>query len=607
MTAPLSQATNSAPSFWLSGDRWQEQQADENYILAAQQRYGVGEIVARLLNQRHVPLEEIDAYLAPSLRDLMPDPLHLKGMAEAIERLRNAILQDEMIGIFGDYDVDGATSSAILKRYITACGGRCAVHIPDRQKEGYGPNLYGFQKLRDAGATLIVTVDTGALAHQVLADAKADGFEVIVLDHHQGEPTLPEAVAVVNPNRFDETTALTYLAAVGVTFLALVALHSTLREAGYFTPTRPEPDLRWLLDIVALGTICDVVPLTGLNRAFVVQGLKIMAQHRNIGMAALFDVAAVDETPNPYHCGFVLGPRINAGGRVGKADLGTRLLTCEDPEQARQIAQQLDHYNQERRAIEAAVLEAAMAQAEAQLNANPNTPMLFALGEGWHEGVIGIVAGRVKEKFNLPSAVITFNVQGMGKASARSVSGVDMGQMVIAARQAGLLEAGGGHAMAAGFSVTAEKNEAFMQFAREKLAPKVATYQQDHIRHYAATLPLTAASVELAEAIEQVGPYGAGNAAPRFCFSGLQLVKADIIGKTQEHLRLIFTEPKADTLRSAQSLKVMSFGTAQTDFGQELLSRKGQRFDVIGRLKREEWQGRVSLSLMLEDARLIHA
>ncbi len=588
---------------WLSGNKWQLRAGDDAFALAVAQRYGLPEIIGTLLAQRNVPLEQVEAYLSPSLRELLPDPFHLQGMAKAVERIAKAVQQGETIGIFGDYDVDGATSSAILLRYLNACGGKAVVHIPDRQKEGYGPNMFGFEKLRDQGATLIVTVDTGALAHDVLAQAAKAGMEVIVLDHHQGEPELPQSIAVVNPNSFAETTDYKYLAAVGVTFLALVGLNKTLREAGYFADKK-EPDLKSLLDIVALGTVCDVVPLIGLNRAFVTQGLKVMAQKYNHGLTAALAVGSVTEAPSVYHCGFVIGPRINAGGRVGQANLGVQLLTAKEFGKAHEIAEQLDHYNKERRAIESHVQEEAMKMAEAQLAAG-EASMLFMVGQNWHEGVIGIVAGRIKDKFGLPTAVIALNEAGMGKASARSVSGVDMGQMVIAARQAGLLVAGGGHAMAAGFSVAADKRDEFIAFARNHLAKAVANYQQYYVREYAATLPLSAATIELCDQLEQVGPFGAGNAAPRFCLQGVQLVKADIIGKTQEHLRLIIAEPQSTIGRSNASLKVMSFGTAQEQFGQQLLAAKGKTLSLIGRLKREEWQGRVSVSLMLEDAMIL--
>lgn len=585
---------------WLSGKKWQAKAQNAPFALAVAQRYGLPEILGELMAQRGVPLESVEDYLVPSIRNLLPDPSHLQDMDKAAARLAQAVQSGEIIGIFGDYDVDGATSSAILLRYLRECGARAVVHIPDRQKEGYGPNLYGFGRLREQGASLIVTVDTGALAHQVLGEAAAQGYEVIVFDHHQGEEELPSAVAIVNPNRYDETTEYRYLAAVGVTFLALVALHKTLREAGYFAQ-RKEPDLLALLDIVALGTVCDVVPLKGLNRAFVVQGLKILAQKHNAGLAALLAVGGVEDAPTPYHLGFVLGPRINAGGRVGQADLGVQLLTCDNFEQAHSLAEQLDLHNRERKAIESQVQEAAMQQAEAQIAGGEKT-MLFAVGQHWHEGVIGIVAGRLKEKFGLPVAVIALNEQGQGKASARSVSGVDMGQMVIAARQSGLLEAGGGHAMAAGFTVTAEKRDAFIAFARERLAQAVVDYDAHYVHEYAATLPISAATPELAAKLEQVGPFGAGNAAPRFRVDGVRVVQAEVIGKTGEHLRLIVAEPQENIGRSTGSVKVMSFGTVNEPFGQQLLAAKGREVSLIVRLQREEWRGRVSVSLMLEDA-----
>ena len=461
-----------------------------------------------LLCQRGVTLAEAEGYLQPTLRDLLPDPHHLLDMRKAAARFAAAIMAGQIIGVFGDYDVDGATSSALILRFCRSLGIATALHIPDRQKEGYGPNITGLRKLHAQGARLIITVDTGTLAFAPLAEATAEGMEILVIDHHQGEPTLPDAHAVVNPNRFDETSAHGHLAAVGVTFLLLVATNAALREAGHFT-NRPTPDLRHLLDIVALGTVCDVVPLVGLNRAFVLQGLKIMRQRNNAGLAALMDVSRLDQPPGVYHLGYLLGPRINAGGRVGQSDLGTRLLTTEDPDEARHIAEQLEQYNKERKAIEAQVQEQASLQAESQRNA----PFILVAGDGWHEGVIGIVAGRLKEAHNRPAAVVSFNAQGIGKASARSVKGVDLGQAVIAARQAGLLVAGGGHAMAAGFTVQREKFEDFTAFLTAQLEKAVAAHALQDALHLDAELALSAATLEMAALLEQAGPYGAGNPA----------------------------------------------------------------------------------------------
>ena len=590
---------NSKDFPWLSGKKWEISPRNERIEAAMAQQYGVSPVIAALLVQRGVAVEDVESYLNPTLRELMQDPFQLLDMHKAVDRLCRAIEAKEVIGIFGDYDVDGATSSALLVRYFRDIGIETAVYIPDRQKEGYGPNITGFRELQRQGASLIITVDTGTLAFDVLQQAAEEGMQTIVLDHHQGEPTLPQAIAVVNPNRFDERSDYTNLAAVGVVFLLLVALTKQLREQPL--PSQPElasnlPDLRWLLDIVALGTVADVVPLTGLNRAFVVQGLRILAQRRNAGLVALMDIARLDEAPNPYHLGFVLGPRINAGGRVGQSDLGVRLLTTQDSQEAKELAALLDSYNQERRAIESGVVEAAKEQATRQQGA-----FLIAQGEGWHEGVIGIAAGRLKEQFNQPAAVISWNEQGVGKASARSVKGVDLGQAIIAARQQGLLEAGGGHAMAAGFTVTKQKFDEFANFMHQRLESAVHHYQHDYSHRVDIALPLSAATVPLIQSLEQLGPFGAGNAAPRYVFEGVTLVAVDVLKDI--HLRCIFAEDKGKLAATNGRLKAMLFSAVDTQMGQLLLNSVGRQFDVIARLKRESWQGRESVTAMLDDIR----
>ncbi len=626
MTAIFAESS-SISSHWISGKRWQIAQVDNRAVMAMQQQTGLPEILCRLLVHRGVTAEGAEGYLNPSLKNLLPDPLTLKDMEKAVARLVQAIQAKETIGVFGDYDVDGATSSALLLHYFRWLDVPAAVHIPDRQKEGYGPNMFGLTRLKEQGAKLVITVDTGTLAHAVLAEAAEAGMEIIVVDHHQGEPTLPASLAVVNPNRFDEDSSEGHLAAVGVTFLLLVALHKKLKELSYFSPlplgevaersdagegsphpahkssqTSPngrvykEPDLRWLLDIVALGTVCDVVPLTGVNRAFVAQGLKILRQRQNIGLTALMDVAGLDEPPTPYHLGFLLGPRINAGGRVGLSDLGVKLLTAISREEAMPLAQQLDQFNKERKAIEANVLEQAMLQAERQQNA----PMIFASGEGWHEGVIGIVAGRLKEQFNRPAAVIAWH-EGKGKASARSVSGVDLGKVVIAARQQGFLTAGGGHKMAAGFSLLEASYEAFQQFVFGQIGADVGRYHAEYAGEVEGTLPCSAMTLELAALLEKAGPFGAGNPTPRLMVSPAKIIQADVLGTN--HLRLIVTDASFGGRGQSTRLKVMGFGMAETPLGQALLNHRTQPVELIGRLKQESWQGRESVSLMLDDAR----
>ncbi len=438
----------------LTGRRWAARLGDERLALAIAQRHGLPDAVSRLLAAREVDLEGVPDFLEPTLRKFLPDPSHLKDMDAAIARLVRAVRQSERIVVFGDYDVDGATSSALLLRFFRAVGGNIGVYIPDRRKEGYGPNAPALLKLRQEGTAVVVTVDCGVTAFEPLAEARRVGLDLIVIDHHQAEVALPEAIAVVDPNRIDDASPHKQMAAVGVAFLLCVGVNRALREAGWYTGERSEPDLRQWLDLVALGTVCDVVPLTGVNRALVRHGLLVMAQRRNAGLAALADVARLKETPGAYHLGFMLGPRVNAGGRVGQADLGARLLSSDDPHEVGALAVRLDELNAERRAIERDVLDQAIGRIEGLYGPDRKglPAALVVESEGWHVGVIGIVASRLVERYGRPTFVIGMDGE-LGKGSGRSVRGVDLGAAVIAARQSGLLVNGGGHAMAAGLTV----------------------------------------------------------------------------------------------------------------------------------------------------------
>src|SRR5689334_8190736 len=433
----------------VCGRRWRFRNSEARAGEAIAERLGVPEIVGRLLAQRGVDLDHAPSFLAPRLRDQLPDPSHLRDMEAAVARLVRAVQGGETISIFGDYDVDGATSAALLTRFFAATGTPTRIYVPDRLREGYGPNTRALLRLHEEGVRVVVTVDCGTTAHLPLAEAAEAGLDAIVIDHHVAEPLLPRAAAVVNPNRLDETSPHGGLAAVGVAFLLVVAVNRALRRAGWYTGGRCEPDLLQWLDLVALGMVCDVVPLSGLNRALVAQGIRVARRLANPGLAALAAAAGLDEPVDAYHLGFLLGPRVNAGGRVGAADLGARLLAADDPVLAAELAGRLDQYNRERREIEARTLDAAVAMVE---NAPQSPVLIFAAAEGWHPGVIGIVAARLKERYERPACVVAL-AQGIGKGSGRSVAGLPLGPAVIAARQAGLLLDGGGHAMAAGFTV----------------------------------------------------------------------------------------------------------------------------------------------------------
>ncbi len=550
------------------------------------------DLVTQLLLARGCPPDALDSYRTPTIRAFMPDPSIFHDMDKAAERLADAVQSQEKVTVFGDYDVDGATSAALLIRLLRDLGLQAGYYIPDRLMEGYGPSGAALVKLAEAGSTLIVTVDCGAQAFEALAMAKAAGVDVIVVDHHQCATALPEAFALVNPNRLDETdgAAHGHLAAVGVAWLLGAALVRLLRTRGHFE-TRPEPKLLDLLDIVALGTVADVAQLRGLNRAFVAQGLKVMAGRHNVGLDALITASRLNRAPLCSDLGFALGPRINAGGRVGKSDLGVRLLTTQDPDEARAIAAELDQLNQDRRVIEAGVQE----QAEVFAISQGNRAVALVAGEGWHPGVIGIVAGRLKEKMNRPAIVIALDAEGLGKGSGRSISGVDLGAAILAAKDAGLLVAGGGHAMAAGLTVAASKIDALAEFLNSRLENAVAKASEDRALLLDAIVSTGGVTPTFVEALEAGGPYGMGWPAPRIAAGPMRVVKADIVGK--DHVRAIMAGD------DGRSLKTVAFRQGETELGQAILhAPRDKRLWVAGRAKIDDWGSRPAAELHIDDA-----
>ncbi len=550
------------------------------------------DIVRQLLLSRGVEPEDIERHRNPTLRNFLPDPSVFRDMDVAADRIAQAVIAGETITIYGDYDVDGATSSALLIRLLRDLGTEAGYYIPDRLLEGYGPSGEALVKLGEAGSNLIVTVDCGAMAHEALGMAHEAGIDVIVVDHHKCSAELPKTVALVNPNRLDEedeAAAHGHLAAVGVAFLLAIALVRTLRERGFFAQ-RKEPDLLSLLDVVALGTVADVAALHGLNRAFVSQGLKVMARRDNIGMGALIDASRLKRAPACSDLGFALGPRINAGGRVGESTLGVRLLTTQDPEEAREIAAQLSALNKERRAIEATVQEAA----EEQLAAQHNRAVHLLAGEGWHPGVIGIVAGRIKEKTGKPSLVVALDGD-TGKGSGRSIAGVDLGAAIIRARDEGLLVAGGGHAMAAGLTVAADKVDALAEWLDAALESQVARASANRAMALDLAVAPGGLTPELVQSLEQAGPYGVGWPGPRVAVGPVRLVKCDIVGT--DHVRLIAAGD------DGKSFKGIAFRAADSDMGQALLhGSRGRRLWLAGRVKIDDWGSRPQAELHLEDA-----
>ena len=551
------------------------------------------DLVDQLLLARGVAPEDLSRERDPRIRDFLPDPSVFADMDKAASRLADAIERDERIAIFGDYDVDGATSAALLTHLLRRLGVEPIVYIPDRLLEGYGPSAEALVRLREEGADLAVTVDCGAQGFEALQAAADAGLEVIVCDHHQCATTLPVAHALINPNRLDESeegAAHGHLAAVGMAFLLGVALLRELRARGRFVDDRPEPQIIDLLDLVALGTVADVARLRTLNRAFVTQGLKIMAQGRNTGLVALAEASRLTRAPVSRDLGFALGPRINAGGRVGQADLGVKLLTTDDPEEARRIAAELDRFNEERRAIEAAVQEEAMAAAERQAD----DPVILVAGEGWHPGVVGIVASRLKEKFHRPAFVTALGEDGVGKGSGRSISGVDLGAAVLAAKDEGHLVAGGGHAMAAGITVAPGGIEALKAYLDARLHDDVEQARAGRSLVVDAMLAPGGVAGELCDQIEQAGPYGAGWPAPRMVVGPVRLHRSGIVG--QGHVRTIAIGD------DGRSFKAIAFRAADGPLGQAILSASpDSRFWLAGTIKRDEWTGGNAAEMHIED------
>ena len=577
----------------LSRRRWVWREADERLGLGIAQRLGVPEILGRMLALRGIGIAAAQDFLAPTLRALLPDPSVLIDMDVAAERLAGAVTRGETVAVFGDYDVDGACSAAVMTLLLRGLGCIVLTHVPDRLTEGYGPNLPALHELARAGASLIVCVDCGTAAGEVLAGMRGVA-DVVVLDHHKSEGPPPDVVATVNPNRLDCSSGLGHLCAGAIAFLAAIATVRSLRRAGHFQH-RPEPNLMALLDLVALSSVCDVMPLVGLNRAFVHQGLKILGQRNRPGLAALMDAAGVKGRPGAMTLGFAIGPRINAGGRIGDAEMGLRLLLTEDEIEARALAQTLDGVNRQRQMVEADMLDDALGQAEAQLAAG-HAAVLVA-GQAWHPGVVGIVAGRIKEKFNRPACVAGIN-GGLAKGSGRSVTGLDLGAAIIAARQLGILATGGGHAMAAGFSLPRGALAEFHAFLDERLAgaralPAAADLMVE------GSLAVGGCTVELAEQLAQLAPFGAGNDEPTLVLPRVRVVRADRIGREAATVRAYLEG------EGGGRLKAVMFRAKDGPVAEALLARGAAPLHLAGHVRLEEWNGNISANFIIQDAALV--
>ena len=586
--------TDSKSEKSLSGCIWKQSPYDVRQAEVISQRYNLPSIVAGIIAARGIAVNGVDNFLFPKLQTLMPNPSVMKDVDRAAIKIAETIIKNKKIGIIGDYDVDGATSSSVLRLFLESVGINPIVHIPERE-EGYGPSNLAFDKFKAQGIDFVITVDCGTSAFDVLQYAKQQGFEVVVIDHHEAEVRLPDVYALVNPKRLDEDNEypyLKYMAAVGVVFTTIVAINRELRNQGFYV-SHSEPKLLQWLDLVALGTICDVVPLVGLNRAFVRQGLKIMSQRQNIGLKALMDKSGLTEAPTAFHIGYMLGPRINACGRVGDASLGNKLLCSRVDSEAEALAAKLDEFNITRKEIENYVLEQAITMLDSKVS---EYPIAFVVGDDWHQGVIGIVAGKLKERYNLPSFVMSIEDDEV-KGSARSIPQVDLGALIISAKEQGIITKGGGHTMAAGFSLNEDKIEEFRKFVGEYVKAKLGEEAIVPILEYDGVLDVMGATPELAENLEMLEPYGAGNSEPKLVIKNVRFKKASIVGSG--HVRCFLSSG------SSGGIKAMAFRSADNDLGQAILNSHNDVFDVLGTLRKDNWMGRNSVQFIIDDAKRV--
>jgi single-stranded-DNA-specific exonuclease len=561
--------------------------------LTIAQRHGLPELLARVLAGRGVEADAVEAFLDPSIKRLMPDPHGLTGMEQATSRICDAIARGEQVAIFGDYDVDGATAAALMCRYLRHCGLDPIVHIPDRIFEGYGPNVEAIRSFAEKGVKLLLTVDCGTTSLEPLAEAARLGLDTVVIDHHQADEELPKSAAIVNPNRADDLSGLGQLAAVGLVFLTLVAVSRELRRRNFWTGMRPEPDLLSLLHLVALGTVADVVPLTGLNRAFVAKGLIALRRREHVGVTALMDVSRLAGPPEPWHLGFLLGPRINAGGRIGRADLGVRLLLEEDPSEAARIAAELDRLNHDRRALEAATLAQAEAEALAVLGIEEKGAVVVTAQQGWHAGVVGLVAARLKERYGRPAFAIALEPGGSGTGSGRSIAGVDLGRAVRQAVREGLLTKGGGHAMAAGVTLRKDALAPFRAFLEETLASSVEAARRERALLIDGAVSAGALNLALADLLACAGPYGASNPEPLLALPSHAIAYADAVGENHIRVRLKSGDGKF--------VSAIAFRAAGTPLGKALIDNRGRAVHAAGTIAIDRWQGEERVQLRLAD------
>ncbi len=576
-------------SISVTGKNWILKESDQNKILYLKDNFFLDEIIAKLLVLRNINTEDINSFLNPSIKNFLPNPENLQDMKKTSIRMIEAIEKNEKVGVFGDYDVDGASSTALLGKYFDELNLKYDFYIPDRKTEGYGPSIKGFKELIDKNVKIIFTVDCGTLSYEAIDYAKNQKIDVIVLDHHQSEIKLPNAFSVVNPNRLDDTSNLKYLCAAGVTFMFLVSINKHLRSIDWFNKNRiKEPNLINYLDLVSLGTVCDVVPLIGLNRAIVKQGLKILKFKKNLGIKTLLDICKIETNPSIYHLGYILGPRINAGGRVGKCSHGANLLLNSNPKEVFKLASELDLYNKERQMIEKDLIEKILKNVANKVN----DPILILKGENWHEGVIGIVAARLTDKFNKPAIVISFKDK-IGKASARSVFGFDIGSAIISASQKKILIKGGGHKMAGGFTIDISNLEKFKEFMFNKFSKINDIMPKEKKLYLDCKIAPSAINLEFYEKVNSLSPFGSGNPEPKFIMENLRLLNSKIVG--EKHIKSVLIGPEGT------SIKTIAFNATDNELGVYLSKKKQNTFNIAGKLSLNEWRGQKNVEFIIDD------
>jgi len=576
----------------VSGKNWVFKKFNSSDIKIYSEDYSLSEIVAKLLSIRKKNIEDIGLFLNPTIKNLMPNPLTLKDMENAIERTYQGIKKRELIGIFGDYDVDGATSTALLARYFLSINQKIQTYIPDRKREGYGPSVEGFNNLIKLGTKIIFTVDCGTLSFEPIKIAQSQNIDVIVLDHHQSDLKLPNACAIVNPNRYDDTSKLNYLCAVGVCFMFLVALNKKLRDRNWFEEEKiNEPNILNFLDLVSLGTVCDVVPLVDLNRAIVTQGLKVLKKRSNLGLKTLYDLCKIESQPTTYHLGYILGPRINAGGRVGKSSHGAELLVSDDPQRTYQIANDLNKSNKERQSIELMLSE----QVNSEVKNFQDDPVLVLTGNSWHEGIIGIVASRIKEKYNKPTILISIN-ESLGKGSARSIFGFDIGTQIIKATQSGIVEKGGGHKMAGGFTIKKENIPLFRDFLIKNFKKSKLSSSKIVNLYLDSIIAPSALNEEFYSEIERLAPFGSGNSEPKFVIENLQVITSDLVA--DKHIKTVLYAKDGSVIKS------IAFNAKDSPLELYLNKKNKKKFNIAGIMNLNEWRGKKSVEFIIEDISL---